>query len=312
MAVKMIRKLTRAGRHMGFTWRYLFNLAPTLSYQFSRDSISGEAARVLRELNRNGVAVSSAKALFEEASCYNELCESVDSLGKSSAGQLESARRAANEPGPAEHKSFIFPLLGDYPLFDPDGVFARFALQKPILQIANAYLGMYTRLRYYNVWHTFASRSDARQSQLWHRDREDLYIFKVFVYLSDIDEGAGPFTYARGSHPKGRLRRQPGYFLEGNVKRSSDEHMQEAVPKDEWLSCVGQKGTIIFADTQGYHKGGLARERDRLMYTCMFTSPASQSEEFFRRTAPVARPATKELAFALAGPRPGPWLSTRL
>jgi hypothetical protein len=291
----------------------MFNFAPTLSYQLGRNLPSGEAARVLATLNRDGVAVTTVTRLLGEDSCFNELSAAVDTLEHNEfANEIAAKQAGVNDVSIPGKKSFILPLLGEYPELDPETIYARFALQRPILQIANAYLGMYTRLRYYNVWHTFATRSDARQSQLWHRDREDLYIFKVFVYLSDIDEGAGPFTYARRSHPKGRLRRQPGYFLEGNVKRSSDEHMQDAVSKEEWLSCVGPKGTIVFADTQGYHKGGLARERDRLMYTCMFTSPASQSEEFFRRTAPIARPTNKELAFALAGPRPGPWLSSRV
>ena len=81
-------------------------------------------------------------------------------------------------------------MTGEYP-------FTRLAVKSPLLQIANAYLGMYTRLRYYNIWHTFATRSKPRESQLWHRDREDLYILKVFIYLRDVDLGAGPFTYAR-------------------------------------------------------------------------------------------------------------------
>jgi hypothetical protein len=275
--------------------------------------LSGEAARVLADLNRDGVAITSVSRLFGQNAYYDDLSSAVDKLEKADlAVQIAALRAGSSHSGKAGQKSFIFPLLGEYPLLDAETVYARFALQGPILQIANAYLGMYTRLRYYNVWHTFATKSDARQSQLWHRDREDLYIFKVFVYLSDVDEGAGPFTYARGSHHKGSHRRQPEYFLEGNVKRSSDEQMQEAVPKQQWLSCVGPKGTIVFADTHGYHKGGLARERDRLMYTCMFTSPASQSEEFFRRTSPFARPTNKELAFALASPRSGLWLSSRV
>jgi hypothetical protein len=31
---------------------------------------------------------------------------------------------------------------------------------------------------------------------------------------------------------------------------------------------------MIFADTHGYHKGGLARERDRLLYVAEYTSLA--------------------------------------
>ena len=54
--------------------------------------------------------------------------------------------------------------------------------------------------------------------------------------------------------------------------------MNAVYPEDKWVRAVGKKGTIIFADTRGYHKGGEARTKDRLMFTCMYTSPASESK----------------------------------
>jgi hypothetical protein len=191
-------------------------------------------------------------------------------------------------------------LLGNHPRLEPESVYARFALQQAILQVANAYFGMYTRLRYYNVWHTLTTRTEARESQLWHRDREDHSILKLFVYFVDIDDGAGPFTYAPGTHHKGSVRRAPEYFIENGVRRTNDEQMAAVVPKEKWVKAIGKKGTVLFADTAGYHKGGLARERDRLMYTCMFTSPTSQAPELFTRPAVVALPQDKAQAMALS------------
>jgi hypothetical protein len=164
-------------------------------------------------------------------------------------------------------------------------------LQKPILQIANAYFDMYIRIRSYNVLHTFTTLGEASTSQLWHRDRDDLhYILKVFVYLSDVIDGAGPFMYAAGTHSKKKLRREPDYFLEdGYVMRSDDSQMAEFVPPERWAKCVGPKGTIIFADTRGHHKGVGPRARPGIMYTCMFTSPlASELFKRARRNIPPA------------------------
>ena len=309
MVLTSMRRMARAGRRFGPTWRYIFNLAPTLSYKLKRPSISGEAARILTDLNRDGMAITSAQALLGAAPCCREIYEAVEEMQRSMSNRIASARAEANEWGTIGEKSFLLEYLGRYPTLDPNDIFGRFALQKPILQIANAYLGMYTRLRYYNIWHTFASQGQARESQLWHRDREDRYILKMFLYLSDVDEGAGPFTYATGSHLKGRMRREPAYFLEGGVKRSDDSQMTEAIPQSRWRKAVGPKGTIVFADTHGYHKGGLARERDRIIYTCMFTSPASESREFLKRPGEIPRPASLEHAFALAAPKGGAWLS---
>ena len=309
MTGKALRRIGRAGRKFEFTWRYLFNLAPTLSYRVQRRSIDGEAARVLADLNRDGIAVTTVQSLSGMDSCFDLLCEEFDSLQRSMADHIEQARAEVASLDKIGKKSFIFEYLGPNPVLNPREIYARFALHGSILQIANAYLGMHTRLRYYNVWHTFKSQAQARESQLWHRDREDRYILKAFVYLCDVEEGAGPFTYAAGTHAKGQVKDHPECFTEEGVKRSTDGQMAEVVPPKNWLKGVGPKGTIIFADTHGYHKGGLARTHDRIMYTCMFTSPASESREFLRRVEPIPNPPDPALAFALAAPHPGAWLN---
>jgi hypothetical protein len=299
MSSTVIGKLARAGRHNGLTWRYVFNLAPTLSYALRGPRLGGEAAEVLARLNRDGVAISSVSELLGSSETYDRLSNEVDSLELTHESQLAQARLEADKPESIGDKTFVIQLLGERPQFDPDSVFAKFALQQPILQLANAYFGMFTRLRYYDVWHTLTTKTAARESQLWHRDREDHRILKMFVYLSDVDDGAGPFTYAPGTHLKGRVRLEPAYHLEGHVRRTTDEQMAQILPADKWIKAVGQKGTIVLADTRGFHKGGFARERDRLMYVCMFTSQASQSKEFMLRQRPRSLPHDRELAFAI-------------
>ena len=298
-----LRQLVRASRRFDLTWRYGFNLAPVLSYKSAPHPLSDEATRVLGDLNRFGVAITSAENLLDSNSCYLELTQAVDELEFSLADTLAAARVAGNNHETIGRKTFNYELLGSHPVLDPDAIYARFALQNPILQIANAYFGMYTRLRYYNVWHTFATQTEARESQLWHYDREDRHILKVFVYLADVDDSAGPFTYATGSHPKRKLPRQPAFLVEGGVRRSNDAQMAEVVPAERWMKCVGTKGTIVFADTRGYHKGGLARKRDRIMYTCMFTSQASQSQRLFELPLRFTLPSNKEMSFALSTSR---------
>jgi hypothetical protein len=305
-----IRDLARSGRAFEVTWRYLFNFAPTLTYKVGRSPLSTEAYSVLTNLNRDGVAITFASSLFGSDTCFEDLFKAFSDLRHSQSAALSEARANATANAIVK-KNFIYEYLGHNPVLNPHEVYARFALHDRILQIANAYLGMYTRLRYFNIWHTFAKSGPPRQSQLWHRDREDRYILKVFAYLSDVDEGAGPFTYAAGTHAKGNIRRTPEFFLEGGVQRTTDDQMARVVPTDQWIKAKGVRGTIVFADTRGYHKGGLATDRDRVMYTCMFTSPASESEEFLRRPARIETQSSREKAFALAPPKRGLWLSLK-
>lgn len=282
-----------------FKWRYLDNLRPSLAYRSHHGPLSGEAGRVLKDLDRYGIAITSANTLLGSDSLYGELRGAAYRLERDMAKEIAAARAAAYDPG--GHKGFIFSLLGDRPALEANAVYARFALQEPILQIANAYFGMHTRLRYFNVWYTFATQVPPRDSQLWHRDPEDHHILKVFLYLSDVGDGAGPVIYAAGSHPKGTHRREPDYSRrKGDAKRSSDAQMADVIPSEQWIKGVGPEGTMIFADTRGYHKGGLARERDRIMYLCMFTSQASRCANFFERPSSISFALDREQAFALS------------
>lgn len=265
----------RTDRRLGISWRYRYNLSPTLAYAVNRHQCSGESARVVADLNRNGIAITSVHDLLGSNSCFNELRASVEKLERDEVCKIESARKSMSRDGNLGKKSFIFPLLGARPVFNPNDVYARFAMHGPIFEIANAYFRMYTQLRYYNVWHTFSSSNQDRESQLWHRDFEDRYILKVFLYLSEVDDASGPFVYAKGTHGKARPIRDPSHFVEAGVKRTTDTQMEDVVPSEQWISAVGPKGTIIFADTRGYHKGGSVRKGDRILYTCMFTSQAS-------------------------------------
>jgi hypothetical protein len=161
---------------------------------------------------------------------------------------------------------------------------------------------MYTELRFYNVWRNFKSNAPAMRSQLWHRDREDKGIIKVFLYLDDVDEGAGPFTYAPGTHLHGSIKTEPPSFLEGAARknpRSTDDQMATVVPPEKWVKALGTKGTVIFADTAGYHKGGLARERDRILFNLMYVSPASTAQVSFTGLAKGYKPADNDTKMAL-------------
>lgn len=265
---------------MEFFWRYGFNLFPSLNYRLGSENDSTKAVRgVIDKLNRDGIAITSVSELLGTETSFADLESEVEKILTTRRDEIEELKLQANDTQSVGHKTFNVELLGSCVNFEPNAIFARFALQDTLLNIANEYFRMLVKLRYYNVWYTFATDSKARESQLWHFDREDNYILKVFLYLNDVDEGAGPFTYAPKTHPKGDLRgREPEYFLEQNVRRTNDEQMAAVVPQENWLKATGKKGTIVFADTRGYHKGGEARTSDRLMYTCMYTSPASESK----------------------------------
>jgi hypothetical protein len=236
-----------------------------MEYRLGERQLNGDSARLIAELDAKGIATTTVDRVLSSDASYGELLAAVARLESDKSAELEAARRSGNVGG---FKAFNVELLPDETPRQGD-VFERFASQPPIRAVANGYFGMNTRLRACNVWHTLVTREPARQSQLWHRDPEDRYVLKMFVFLSDVDDGAGPFVYATGSHMKGDRTRK-GPFVERHGLQ--DAEMADLVPPDEWVKCTGPKGTVVFADTRGYHKGGLARERERLLFVSMFLS----------------------------------------
>jgi hypothetical protein len=277
---KKIRSAFRSLKRSDPFWRYYSNLSPAAAYVLDgTKSISAAEKIALHELNANGIAITSMDDLMSDPALFQRLISETDALLRNRRSELRRFNDRASSIQTLGEKTFNYEMLGEEPRFDENNFFAHLALNSTFLNIANAYLRMRAKLRYYNVWYTFASDGKVRESQLWHFDREDNYILKVFLYLDDVDEGSGPFTYAPGTHRKGRFRSiKPEYFLEGGVRRSSDEQMKAVYPEDRWIRATGKRGTIIFADTRGYHKGGEARKKDRIVFTCMFTSPASESK----------------------------------
>ncbi len=112
------------------------------------------------------------------------------------------------------------------------------------------------------------------RSQQWHRDPEDLHVVKVFLYFSDVDEEAGPFEYVPGSTEGGRY----GDVFPWGKSESwypSVEEFDREVPESDRLLVTAPAGTIVVCDTSGFHRGGYARSKPRILSTHTYVSPGS-------------------------------------
>lgn len=296
MTYKM-RRLVRKAKKTGLAWRFGTNLVPTVRFLMRKNGQTGLETEIVRKLDADGIASVSVHDL--DTFCrYDRLERYANELLTSRNVEVSRLKEKVNEDPSIGQKSFNLEMLGSELSYDAEDIFARFALSPSFLNIANSYFRMLTRLRYYNIWYTAASSVQARESQLWHFDREDRRILKVFLYLNDVDNGSGPFTYAPATHKKGQFGSiAPAYFDENGVRRTTDEQMAAVYPVSKWNISTGKAGTVIFADTSGFHKGGEARTNDRLMFTCMYTSPASESKQLLHvpRDLNIAQLTTAQL-----------------
>jgi hypothetical protein len=170
-------------------------------------------------------------------------------------------------------KLYMVGLLGETPAFDLTDKFLALALNEKILRIVCGYLGMFSRLVYMDLWYNVPTTGRDLYSQRWHRDPDDRKEVKVFFYLRDVDEESGPFSYIPGTHNGGRFRRVIPQTI--RISRYPPEGaIEKRFPEDRRQVCTGPAGTLIFADTTGFHKGGHSITAARLLFTAVYTTNA--------------------------------------
>ena len=170
-------------------------------------------------------------------------------------------------------KGFLLQWLGRHPMYDGASIWAEVA--RTLAPLATAYLEATALLRFYNLWEVRPTTSPPSRSQLWHRDVEDTRIVKAFLYLSDVVPGAGPLIYASGTQLGGVAADQtPETFIEpgSGWVRATDAAIAGLVPATAWRCAYGPPGTLVVADTAGWHKGGYATSTTRLTATSDWTT----------------------------------------
>jgi hypothetical protein len=161
-----------------------------------------------------------------------------------------------------------------------------------MLGLANAYLQMWSKLEYVDFWYSVPVGTDSGRilSQRWHRDFDDRHLLKAFVYLVDVDEQAGPFEFVAGS---ARGRTAAGFYpwYPGSPAYPPDREFDAAVDSADIRTFTAPAGTLILCNTSGFHRGGFATARPRVLATATYCSPASLASLTERnyRLAPDAK-----------------------
>src|SRR5690242_13634112 len=136
-------KSTLAGavRQSDFYWRFVENGKPWGAYQLHRPVLNDTQKFVLRNLKRDGIAITSVTELLGRTNSFEQLEEAVRELEKTTFSEdIQRARQTADTSG---FKTYLIELLGPCPVLDPNDIFVRFALQAEVLNLANTYFGMY-------------------------------------------------------------------------------------------------------------------------------------------------------------------------
>jgi hypothetical protein len=260
--------------------RLLSNRASRRLYAGSPPGLTDVQHRILEAVDREGYTTVRFDELVSDEALRNAVLEQGASFveeterglreeSENKNGDSELRRRPGKEFLVRAH-SFDGVRLG------LDHAWLRASLSPHMLAVANAYLRMWAKVSYVDLWYTVPQPAEAERvaSQLWHYDFDDKHLLKAFLYLDDVDRETGPFEYVAGSQPGGphhnvRPWRPMGYG------RVPEEDVQRSVPDEAIRTFAAPRGTIIFCNTSGLHRGGFATARARVLATATYCSPAS-------------------------------------
>ncbi len=250
-------------RHYFPFWKNILNKKAAALYRTSEPRFDEVQKRLIAELKENGIAITHLDELFPGQ-------DLLPKLQAYSQGLMVSGQK--REKG----KTYIIDLMEKMTTVDLNNPFLKLALSPKVVAIANGYMDMYSKFFMQSLI-LVAPVGDATpiSSQRWHRDPEDKKLCKIFVYLNDVDEETGPFTYATKTHADGKWGNLfPQRPPQGRTN-INEEVLGRILPKENFKVVTGRAGAIVFADTTGIHRGGYAKTKQRLMSTAGFCSPAS-------------------------------------
>jgi hypothetical protein len=143
----------------------------------------------------------------------------------------------------------------------------RWGLQDEVLDLVENHLGM-PACHYPPLVRRELADSRVATTRQWHRDIEDHRVLKILVWLNDVDEDGGPFTYVPLDASRSAVR--PLRYVGGFVK---DHRFAAVVPQSAWLQATGPRWTAVMPDTaQIFHRAQAPVARDRYSVTFTWTS----------------------------------------
>lgn len=247
--------------------------------------LSDVQRQAVESMRSEGIAVVPFGELFDDGERWQQLHADIHEFAAETERRLPQLREREDRKAYLVRRFYHPKTKGEKapPWRFPSGDrWLQLGLSSEILGVVNAYRGEPTCLIDLDNWYTIPDPNaiERVRSQQWHRDPWDNHIVKVFVYFSDVDEQAGPFEYVRGSAAGGRYGDLWPWVPKG-IYPPQDE-FEAAVPVDDRLTLTGPAGTIIFCDTSGFHCGGSAKTKPRILSYHTYVSGASKKPARYR------------------------------
>ena len=231
------------------------------------------ADKILNQLCQDGVAIFPIDQISDGSKIFERLNSEWATNENMVKDQVREWRRSLSEESDSANakygaKEYIFSFAPRASYGSPHW---QLALHPDVLYIINSYMYAYAKIYHIDYLLNIPTQDlAAKKSQVWHRDGDGT-VLKLFVYLSDVSAKHGPFTYAPGTH-SGALRK---INYKSGKRPQTDSELRELLGgyEREFVPCVGQKGTVVIANTSGMHKGGHVLEGERKVLVIAYYPP---------------------------------------
>ncbi|MCK6595091.1 MAG: hypothetical protein L6Q33_07825 [Bacteriovoracaceae bacterium] len=232
---------------------------------------SGDLDEIVEDINENGFHISKYRLpdkIIQEIVRFSKenkakirLMDDEIKLGKSEKGlayfdaeNLQAIRYDYMESDLINNK-IVQDLMGDEFFVE---IANRYLNSNPIIDITALW------------WHTnYSKNPDDNAATMYHFDMDRIKWLKVFIYITDVGPDNGPHCYVKGTNRTGSI---PQGLLKKGYQRLTDDEVCMCYNSKDILEFAAPRGTIIFEDTRGLHKGKHVLNNPRLIFQLEFTN----------------------------------------
>ncbi len=152
------------------------------------------------------------------------------------------------------------------------------ACREDLVAVVTRYFRCTPVLDSIQAWWSYPSEESPQEAENFHRDNESIRFLKFFIYLTDVDEGAGPHVMVETSSSSGKLT---------DLRRLTDEEVEAAFGTHRIKRISGCAGDAFMEDTFGIHKGQPPLNKRRLLVQFRYsvTPTIFRSKVVVQRTA---------------------------
>lgn len=247
-------------RHFLFQFRKNF-IKLFFSNNIIRVSLNNDHKKLLKHINEFGWGLITHNQLLDNPNKLDPLIFRANQLLQKQDEMQEIARKISTSK-----KNFKV-IITD--LFDKDEML-KIITDLNMIEIVGDYLGTEPYLYYSDVWWDRCMGHELTASQTFHFDGDDPVMVKIFFYLTDVSEKDGPFTYIGKTN---KFIKKIGLIYHHGIHGISDSDLSSKTLSNV-KKLVGKSGDVIFADTNGLHRGGYISNNSlgRILLTFTFVS----------------------------------------